>query len=361
MVPQRPEGGANREDSTYNRNRGKTMNTSRLLSLLVCLGLAACEQVVVQGPVGGATLTITELNTGNVVGEGVTEDEAALLERVGEESFAGLTDAQKLNSLGTGLFATPVSVAPRTLYLVTASGGSDYDVNSDKVVDGPTPVQGSVHAVITGTTFIRKQYAVSALSEAAYQVVVDHIDFMTDEEVQATLDEVARAMVNDADASGSIDYADLLRVNYVYLPPVLQVSSDKLDDLGEVAQALASGTPVQDLALEMFADDDDTALAEVVYEASVAPVLEARGCASSACHAPGGSGDLLSDNVLLPSSNPEYVSANTDNFKMIAESEGVQYILDKVSGAITHPGAAQSAIAQNSAEGEALEAWLKLL
>lgn len=343
------------------------MNIYRLMAAGACLWLAACEQVILQGSVGDATITITELNSGNLVGEGVTESEEALLERVGQEKFDGFSDSQKLTSLGNGVFAEPVTVTPAALYLFTATGGVDYDIDSDKVIDGPTPVQGSVHAVITGRTFNRKQYVVSALSEAAYQVVVDHIDFMTDEEIEATLDEVAVAMVSDTDSNGTVNYNDLLRVNYNYLPPVLQVVATKVAELDEVALAVTNGTPVQDLALAMFAADDDTALAETVYEASVGPILQAEGCASSACHAPGGAGDLLSDNVLLPSSNPNYASDNTKNFKDIVECVtgvngcGVEYIMNKVSGSIQHTGSAQSSIAKNSAEGRALEAWLKLL
>lgn len=341
------------------------MKAVRLIAAASCLGLAACEQVVLQGPVGDATIEISELRSGNVVGEGSSDGEAAVIARVGQATYDGYSDAQKLTNYGLGAFPGPVALTSATLYLLTVSGGNEYDIDGDKVVDGPTPVQADIHAILTGAAFTGKQYAISALTETAYQVVTDHVNFMTDGEVQATLDEVARAMVNDTDSSGSVNYADLVRVNYIYADPATQVTGSKQADLVDVAVAVSSDGDVQDTALKMFADDDDTALAETIYEASVGPILEAEGCASSACHAPGGAGDLLSDNRILPSTSPNYVSANTDNFKDIVECSGsecgVQYILNKVSGAIQHTGAAQVRIAEDSDEGEAFEAWLRLL
>ncbi len=341
------------------------MSTSKLMAAVLCLGLAACEQVVLQGPVGDATIEISDLRTGNVAGEGTTDGEAGVIARVGQQAYDGYTDAQKLGNYGLAAFPSPVTLTPATLYLFTVSGGNEYDVNGDKVVDGPTPVQAPIHGILTGQAFGAKLYALSSLTETAYQVVVDHLDFMTDAEVLATLDAVAVAMVNDTDSSGQVSYADLVRVNYIYEDPANQVTASKSADLVDVSIAVASAGNVQDAALAMFADDNDTALAETVYEASIAPILEAEGCASSACHAPGGSGDLLSDNVLLPSSNPNYVTANTDNFKMIVECNGpecgVQYIVNKVAGAIQHTGSGQASIAPGSDEGKAFAAWLKLL
>ncbi len=341
------------------------MKISRLLAPVVCLGLMACEQVVLQGPVGDATITITDLRTGAVVGEGTTDGETAVIARVGQADYDAFNDAQKLGNYGLAAYQTPPTLAATTLYLYTVTGGNDYDVNGDKIVDGPTPVQSPVHAIMNGATFNAKAFAVNALSETAYQVVVDHLPFMTDGELQATLDEVARALVGDTDDTGAVDYLDIRRVNYIYADPATQVIASKSDDLIDVAEALLSAGDVQDEALEMFADDDDTALAETVYEASVGPILELQGCASSACHAPGGAGALLSDNVLLPSTDPGYVRANTDNFMTIVECSGqecgIEYIMNKVSGAIQHTGAVQSQIDPDSDEGEALEAWLELL
>lgn len=337
------------------------MKAVQWVSAALCLGLGACEQVVLQGPVGDANIEISELRSGNVVGEGSSDGEAAVIARVGQATYDGYTDAQKLASYGLGAFPAPVALTPATLYLLTVSGGNEYDIDGDKIVDGPTPVQANIHAILTGAAFSGKQYAISALTETAYQVVVDHIDFMTDAEVQATLDEVARAMVNDTDSSGSVNYADLVRVNYIYADPATQVIASKRGDLADVSAAVSSALNVQNTALAMFAADNDTALAETVYEASVGPILEASGCASSSCHAPGGAGDLLSENVLLPSSNPNHVSANTDNFKLIVESEGVQYVVNKVAGSISHTGANTVTIANSSDEGQAFEAWLRLL
>ncbi len=339
------------------------MKTSKLVvALAVCLGLAACEQVVLRGPVGDATVTITDLRSGGFVDQGTTDGDNGVIARVGQEAFDGFNDFEKLVNYGLTTYPSPAQFTPATLYLFTGQGGFEFDSNADMIVDGPTPVQGAVHAVLTGVTLNTGAFAVSALTETAYQVVVDHVGFMNDQELLAALDEVARSMVNDADGSGSVNYADILRVNYLYADPATQVTASKSADLEAVSQAVSAGGAVQDVALAMFAADNDTALAETVYEASVAPILEREGDSCGlGCHFPGGSGSVLSNNDILPSSDPNYVQVNTENFKELVEANGVQHVVDFAAGNVPHPGSAIVVLSENSAEGRAFEAWLKLL
>ncbi len=149
-----------------------TRTPIRLCSaIFLCLSLSACFQVQLNGPVGGATLTLAEAAfPGQVLQTTTSKDEAALIAEHGTEAWARLGPTLQLLYLGTAEFDNS-RLGDNTLYLVTASGGLDYDYDHDGVRDGaPTPIEGSWHMRVTGAQLKSHFAKLNLLTEADYQL-----------------------------------------------------------------------------------------------------------------------------------------------------------------------------------------------
>ena len=98
------------------------------------------------------------------------------------------------------------------LYVVSASGGEDYDPdNSLSLTDSPVAVQGSWHVIATGQRIVDGNLKVSALTEALYRQQLPLLSTQTDAQIQSRLEASAELVVGDVDKSGSVDYDDVLR------------------------------------------------------------------------------------------------------------------------------------------------------
>lgn len=337
------------------------MTLKRVLVAVAALGLVACEQAQMNGPVGGAAITVTELRTGNVVNSGqFTDDEAAAAANNGEnwETFNPL---QKSFHIGNHRFsgADKREFVDETLYVIEMAGGFDYYATGVFLLE-PTPVQvfGSVHAIVDGAQLREANYLVTPVTEAAYQYVKDFVEFLSDEEIQATLDAIAPELVGDVDRSGTVDYIDVIKWNRGLHSGLLQNS----DGLAGVTAAVSAGdSNVNELADAMFAANSPAGVAEAVYADSISDIIVSSGCGPG-CHIDPGSatqGPFESRNIILPPSNPDHVDFNTDNFRMLVQEESVEYVLNKASATTSHVGGAR--LAPGSSNFEAFEAWLNLL
>ena len=70
-------------------------------------------------------------------------------------------------------------------------------------------------------------------------------------------------------------------------------------------------------------------------------------------------GALASDNVLVPTTNPDYVELNTANFTMLVNAKGVAHVAGKPQGGLGHVGGIR--LQPGSPELATFEAWLNLL
>ena len=332
------------------------MRIMRLLAALAALSLAACEQVVLVGPVGDASITVTELRTGALVAQGTTDNEADVIARKGQSVYDAFSDIRKLRQLGQTSYTQDVNYAAATWYVITVSGGFDYDPDGNQVLNAPTQVQGRLHGLFTGATLNAGGFAVSPQTEALYQWIIDHVDVLDNNAIQQALDTGAAQLTADVDSSGTVNYADVLIANPTQNTwnPVASLAA--LDSLSQAIAAGSSEAVVDQRALALFDAGSPEGVPEARY-ATVSATLEDK--CGPGCHYAGGSGSNGSDNDIFPPSDPDYVAKNTGNFRDLVASDGVDYVLNKASGSIGHGGGRR--LTPGNADYIAFEAWLKLL
>lgn len=341
------------------------MKIARILLALSLVGLAACEQVVLIGPVGNATIVVTELRTGNLANSGTTgtlEEAIELIEGRGQV-WDDIAESAKLHKQGKINFDSPKDFDDDTWYVITATGGLDYDADGDQVGDQGSPVIGSLHAIVKGSKLNEGQVTITPLTESAWQFVVEHVDLMTDAEIQQTLDQLATELLDaDVDALEPIviNYNDVLTMNTLYFG-TSNLADAKVAGLNELAEGVADGddnTTLRDLARGLFSANAPDGIPEKIYENSISQsVVLDNGCGPG-CHYSGGIGFNGSDNKLVNTTDPDYVAKNTENFRNLVENEGIQHILNKVQG-IGHGGGVR--IRSTDPEFDDFEDWLKLL
>lgn len=185
---------------------------SIIVTTLVSLTLTGCFHSVLKGSVAGANITISLLRSPNTVLHSITSktpDELA--------SSAGLAEWQKFRSLiqmvAVGIAPLkPAGLIPDALYLVTATGGEDYDPELQlKLSDNPSSVQGSWHTIVSGERISEGNIQISSLTEALYQQQIAIIDEASDTQIMARLDAAAYLLVDDIDEDGEVNYNDALR------------------------------------------------------------------------------------------------------------------------------------------------------
>jgi len=207
----------------------------------LCLLLGACFHIQLNGSVGGGTLTIAPLRSPeDILGSAVSLTPQNWLATWGQEKFDSHDALTNLIFVGiTNL--KPEGLEPDALYLVTASGGQDYDPNLEfGLSDSPVPVQGSWHTIATGQRILDGNLKVSTLTEALYRQVEARLGQWSDAQVLARLNASAQLVVADVDESGLVDYDDVLRWNRT-LDGDLYLG--KLASLRALSNAIAAGQP----------------------------------------------------------------------------------------------------------------------
>ena len=218
------------------------MKIFRILTVIVLsLSMSACFQTILGGPTGDSTVSVSPLREpGNILAQTRTRVEADWIAELGQEPWDEGNPILKLLFLGTNPVDTD-NLDPAALYLVTASGGIDYDPNVNGAIsDSPVPVQGSWHVIATGQRIIDGNIEVSALTEALYRQVVGRLDALSDAQVLEQLDAASRLVVSDVIDSEAIDYEDALRwIRTVHADAFL----GELAAVDELATAIRAGQP----------------------------------------------------------------------------------------------------------------------
>ena len=161
----------------------------------VVVGPAATGQAVL-GPIVGAQVEIFDASNpdGTALFVTTTLDGATLDE--------------------AGRFRVPAALlAADALYVVRITGGQDVDADDDGVRDAvPTDFQGTIRAIGTRDDLLADIFRVNALTEVAYQGVVDLLaDQAPQADIRAGLDLAAQRQLSvDVNGDGTIDGRDLL-------------------------------------------------------------------------------------------------------------------------------------------------------
>lgn len=185
-------------------------------TLVACLLLTACFHIQLHGSVGGGVVTIAPLRSpGNILATATSVRPTDVIELWGQDIWDGWSSFTRMIFVGVTEFDTPLpALDPAALYVVTASGGEDYDPdNSSSLSDNPVAVQGSWHVIASGQRILDGNLKVSALTEALYRQQLGILATQTDAQIQSRLAASAQLVVGDVDKSGSVDYDDVLRWN----------------------------------------------------------------------------------------------------------------------------------------------------
>ncbi|MEP5766717.1 MAG: peptidylprolyl isomerase [Halieaceae bacterium] len=220
-------------------------------TIILCLTLAGCFQTNLGGSTGATALDIARLRaTGNVLATGTTLSQADWINASSQQAWDEINPLTRLLLIGVALLDTQ-ALDPDALYLVTATGGSDYDPEtSGSISDSPETVQGLWHAIATGQRIMDGNIQVSALSEASYRQVAARLNNLTDAQIIEQMDAAARLMVTDIDADGDVDHSDVLRWNRTLHAGKYLGEISAIDAL---ATALRAGQPA-DMLDTMAAD-----------------------------------------------------------------------------------------------------------
>jgi hypothetical protein len=180
------------------------------------LGPNAGKGRAVLGPIAGAGFEIylvSDLAAGPVV-TGITT--------------SGAIDEAGRAEVDPGLFTDAA------LYLVVVSGGEDIDADDDGVADAvPTPVNGKVHAVLTGAQIKAGDWRVSVLTEVAYQSILFMLQAGYDDAaIIEALDQAASRLVkSDLTGDGKVDSDDLNTWDPVRFTSLTLLSEDQKTEL----------------------------------------------------------------------------------------------------------------------------------
>ena len=182
--------------------------------MLLSLSLTACFHIQLNGSVGGGTLTVAPLrDPGNVIDSAESWTPSFLIDLWGQEKWDSHPSLTNLLFVGITQLE-PQGLNPEALYLLTASGGEDFDPDAQLVLsDNPETVQGKWHMIASGKRILEGNLKVSALTEALYQQLAARLSEWSDDEVLARLNASAQLLVGDVDENGSVNYDDVLRWN----------------------------------------------------------------------------------------------------------------------------------------------------
>jgi len=176
--------------------------------------LVGCFHIQLHGSVGGGEVTIAPLRSpDNVLATATSALPADLIEQWSQGLWDEWPSLLRLLLVGVTTFDKPLPpLDPAALYVVSASGGEDYDPdNSLSLTDNPLAVQGSWHVIATGQRILDGNLKVSALTEALYRQQLAVLSTQTDAQIQSRLEASAELVVGDVDNSGSVDYDDVVR------------------------------------------------------------------------------------------------------------------------------------------------------
>jgi hypothetical protein len=234
------------------------------LVLALTFALSGCFQLQVKGPVGGGTVVVTKLGEEEPIAQLESWDVPFLINLYGVEKWNSFTEIVRVMLTGV----VPVD---RTLYesdgyyMLTASGGRDWDVNQDLLLDTVgSEVNSEWHAIVAGAEMKVTGVQLSVLSEIVYQYLSLELNNLSDVDLRIRLDLLAQRMVGDIEADGDVDYVDLLRFSQILHRESLQVDESLLEDFEDQLLAGASASSLRQLATEVV-ESGNARSGEMVY------------------------------------------------------------------------------------------------
>jgi hypothetical protein len=222
------------------------------------VALSGCFQVQNFGPVSGAKITVAPLrDQSKILYQGETWSPEVLKSLVGEEHWNGYDTATRLLMLGLVIVEVD-NVDPAGLYLVTATGGNDADYDANQHEDSVyTPMVGSLHAVMTGAQLVSVGPIISPVTEIGYQWIKSTYEFIDDGSVMSELDHIATEFLDDVNADGQVDMADMLAFNRMFTESMYRWHSSRMDNLATMIAA--GGTDLEIGEAACAAIDDPNA------------------------------------------------------------------------------------------------------
>lgn len=336
------------------------MRKWKYLIAAAALALTACEQAQMNGPIAGGNVAVEELRSGSVVVSGLTtSDPDFVIGVVGQEKYDSYRPFQKLLNLGISTFEDDVVFDANTWYLMSVSGGFDYDADRNNAADEiPTQVFGTVHAVVRGARLNDGGFVLSPLTESAYQFVKDYVDLMTDAELAQALEDLAPELVNDVNDDGAVEYLDVLLWSRLFHNNRLAANGSRVRTLADSLSRGDSANSVQSRSRELFSARAPDGIDEAFFAARVSSIVQG---ICGVCHRPGGSGSRSSNHDLQPTSNSNHVALNTAMYRALVQSRGVNHIINKATGQIGHGGGNQLGRQGRQDELATFEEFLNLL
>lgn len=252
-----------------------------VVAIMLAAVLSGCYQVQVKGPVAGASVLVTELDVAEVQLELTSWNIAFLTGVFGTETWDSFDDFRRLILLGVFL-ADASQFDPERFYLLTASGGEDFDIDQDLAVDAVgTAVQSPWHSFVEGADLKVAGVQVSALTEVVYQYLSPRVANLPAVDLRLQLDLLARRVVGDVSDDGAVDYRDLLEWSQMFDRDQLLIDQNLLADFEDALLSGADAVLLQELAVDII-ESGAPRSGEMVYRFTQ-PTGNSFTCAS--CHA----------------------------------------------------------------------------
>jgi len=137
-----------------------------------------------------------------------------------------------------------ITLTDTNIYIATISAGDDVDADDDGILDAtPTPLQGTIHAILTGSQLKAGNWQVTLMSELVYQEVKYILTSgASNAEILMAIDNVSQQLLaNDINGDGTINGDDI-----VSWDPVINKNDTNLypDQLSNILNSLHAGTAV---------------------------------------------------------------------------------------------------------------------
>ncbi len=182
-------------------------------ALFVCattLLLSGCFQTQLNGPVGGAQVSVAPLDNPDQVIATAESWDREYMENNQAAAWAGANAFIKLFWIGNFQLQL-LGLDDNAYYLVTASGGEDVNADRNSAIDNTyTPVQGQWHALMSGAELKEIGPKVSGLTEAVYQWIKPLLGELSSAQIAYNLDRAARQVVVDISNDGQVTWLDAL-------------------------------------------------------------------------------------------------------------------------------------------------------
>ena len=310
------------------------MKLKHLMAVMACFILAACEQAQIDGPIGGGSITVTELRTGNVVFEGSSTSTVASNMALWDnwDEFEPLV---KLLVLGINQFADTSAFDDDTFYLMSVEGGEDYGSDASTSVQ----VFGTVNAIVSGAKLKEANFTLSPLTEGAYQFLKDHVATLNNSELQEALDALASDLVADIDGDGQINYIDVLTWNRLVYEAFLVADAGAVASLTQAMKEVPDAAALQTLSQNLFSANAPAGVAEAFFAANINTPISQNKCHT--CHRIGGIASGTR-HIVTSGTSASVIDSNVAMYRGLVAALGVTGIMNKASAnGISHTGGKQ--------------------